>query len=424
MPPGDFVMFTNIGLTDADTGGQTSTVGEPSVANNGRQIFMTGNWYATRSLDGGATWSHVSPFNQLPPVDGGFCCDQTVLYEPSRDLLIWLLQYITSNNTNTLRIAFKQGASLGNDTWLWWDLKPGQVNSAWTGEWFDYNHASLSNNFLYVGSNLFRVSNDTWTRSVIFRLPLDDLASGQSLSYEFFQSASNFSLRCVQGATDVMHIVSHVSNTQLRVFSWPESSSSVASANVTVSFWTAGNYSAPGPDGRNWLNRGDPRITGAWLANGQIGIMWSANRLGTARPRPYVRVVRIDAGSKAVIDEPDIWNRDVAYAYPTACPNDRGHVGITLFTGGGTLHPSHVVGIWDDYSNGWQLRTTRAGSNGPVDGKWGDYLACRRHAPDGLTWVASGFTLQGGGSRNDIEPRLVHFGRERDRPAVERWANA
>ena len=424
MPPSDLVMFRNIGLSDADTGGQTSTVGEPSIANNGQQIFMTGNWYATRSLDNGTTWANVSPFNLLPPVDGGFCCDQTVIYDPSRDLLFWILQYITGTNSNTLRIAMKQGASLGNNTWHWWDLKPGNINASWQNEWFDYNHAALSNNYLYVGSNLFRVSNDTWTRSVIFKLSLDELAAGQQLTYNHFQSTNNFSLRCVHGASDIMHIVSHNTNRQLRVFSWPEDSTSVSVADVDVSFWAAGSYSAPGPDGRNWLARCDSRITGAWVANGQIGIMWSANRLGTSRPRPYVRVVRLNEDTKAVVDEPDIWNRRVAFAYPEASPNDRGHVGITLFMGGGSLHPSHMVGIWDDYSTGWQIRTAHNGTDGPADGKWGDYLACRRHSPDGLTWVASGYTLQGGGTRNDIEPRLVHFGRERDRPAVERWANA
>ncbi len=47
MPDGNLVLFRNIGLSDTDTGGQTSTVGEPSLANNGQQLFVTGNWYAT-----------------------------------------------------------------------------------------------------------------------------------------------------------------------------------------------------------------------------------------------------------------------------------------------------------------------------------------------------------------------------------------
>jgi len=420
----DLAIFTNQGLSDADTGGQTSTVGEPSIANNGSQILMTGNWYATRSLDGGASWDDMSPFNTLPPADGGFCCDQTVIYDRSRDLLFWILQYIVQGNANTLRIAVKQGPTLGNNIWQWWDLKPASISASWRGEWFDYNHAALSHNFLYVGSNLFRVSNDSWTRSVIFRFPLDELASGQSLSFQHFQSTQNFSLRCVQGAGDVMYFASHNSNSQVRLFTWPESSGSVTMTDVNVGTWSAGSYSAPGPDGNNWLTRCDPRITGAWAADGRIGLMWSANRFGTARPRPYVRVVRIDEAARTLIDEPDIWNSSFAYAYPSAASNDRGHVGITLFRGGGALSPGHVVGLWDDVSNGWELRATRNGSDGPADGKWGDYLCCTRHSPDGLTWLASGYTLQGGSTRNQIEPRVVHFGRERDRPAVARWQSA
>ncbi len=126
MNSSDLVFYSNLGLSDADTGGQTSTVGEPGIGNNGSQIFLTGNWYATRSLDGGQTWDHISPFNFSPVVDGGFCCDQTVIHDPSRDITVWLLQYVTSNNRNTLRLAVKRGPNLGNNVWHWWDssLRP------------------------------------------------------------------------------------------------------------------------------------------------------------------------------------------------------------------------------------------------------------------------------------------------------------
>ena len=120
---------------------------------------------------------------------------------------------------------------------------------------------------------------------------------------------------------------------------------------------------------------------------------------------------------------PDIWNNNAAFAYPAACPNDRGHVGVTMFFGGGTFNPSHVVGIWDDLSNGWQLVFSRQGTNGAPSGFWGDYINCRRHSPDGFTWIASGYTLQGGTERRNIEPQYVHFGRERDQPAVSRLSN-
>ena len=423
MPASDFVLFRNIGLSDAAINAQTSTVGEPSLSNNGREIFVTGNWYATRSLDNGDNWAFVSPYNVLPPADGGFCCDQTVLYDPSRDLTFWILQYLKTGTSNTLRVGIKRGDTLGNDDWQWRDFRPETVNPEWQNEWFDYNHAALSNNYLYVASNVFATQTDDWTRSVVLRLPLDALLHGTTLDYQYFQTIENFSLRCVQGARDVVHFASHNSTSQIRVFSWPESSNTVSSSNVDVSAWTGGNYSAPGPDGNNWLGRCDPRITGAWVANGIMGFMWTANQQ-SGRPFPYVRAVRLDERTKAVVDEPDILNENYAFAYPDACPNDRGHVGITVFRGGGDRHPGHVVGIWDDYSNGWELQATHNGTDGPADGKWGDYLTCRRHSPDGLTWVATGFTLQGGSSRDDVEPRVVHFGRRRDEPAVDRWQTA
>jgi hypothetical protein len=420
--PRQVAIFKNIGLTDVHTADRTSSVGEPSLANNGKHILYTGNWYASRSADNGTTWTAIDPFSFLPPADGGFCCDQTVHYDVSRDLTIWLLQYVKASGTNSLRVAVKPGPLDSPAGWKWWDLKPQQINPAWNGEWFDYNHAALSNNFLYVGTNVFRASNDQWTRAVIFRIPLDGLSGNGNLTFDTFVSTDNFSLRCAQGATDVMYFVSHNSTQQLRLFEWPENSASVTSADINVTPWDPGDMSAPGPGtAANWLSRCDPRITGVWLANGTVGVMWTANRQGAERPFPFIRVVRISAAAKALLDEPDIWSPETAYAYPEACANIQSIAGVTLFMGGGNRHPSHVVGFRDDIDGTWKLATTAASTHSPADSKWGDYLTCRKHSPDGLGWVASGYALEGGGSRTDIVPRYIHFGVQEHQAAAGRW---
>jgi hypothetical protein len=123
---------------------------------------------------------------------------------------------------------------------------------------------------------------------------------------------------------------------------------------------------------------------------------------------PYVHAVRIDASSKQLLSEPDIWSNTTAYAYPDACPNNACIVGLSLFQGGGPSYPSHLIGLAD--GTGWELSVVRAGTSGPDDGKWGDYVTCRPHLPDGGTFAATGFTLQGDGSRLDIEVRYVQFG--------------
>jgi hypothetical protein len=215
-----------------------------------------------------------------------------------------------------------------------------------------------------------------------------------------------------------MYFASHNSTSQLRVFSWPESATGPTQDDVDVTLWAQTGYSAAGPDGRDWLGRTDRRLTGGWVANGVMGFIWTSAQMPPDRPYPFLKVVRINESTKALIDQPDIWNPAFAWAYGAAGVNDRGHVGLSAFFGGGTLNPSHAVGIWDDLSAGagFDVVATVNGANGPDQNKWGDYLACRRHAPDGMTWVGSGFTEQGGASQSNIEPRFIHFGRRRDQP--------
>ncbi|HEY0372821.1 MAG TPA: hypothetical protein VGD79_12510, partial [Thermoanaerobaculia bacterium] len=96
------------------------------------------------------------------------------------------------------------------------------------------------------------------------------------------------------------------------------------------------------------------------------------------------------------------------YAFPDVCPNANGVPAIAVFMGGKRMFPSHVVGVLD--AGAWNLQATRNGTNAPADGKWGDYITIRRHSPDETSWIASGYTLQGGPNRSNLEPLFVHFG--------------
>jgi hypothetical protein len=74
---------------------------------------------------------------------------------------------------------------------------------------------------------------------------------------------------------------------------------------------------------------------------GQPGrFFWRANK-DSNRPQPYVKAIVVDTTNWTVINEPDIWHPDFAWAYPAACPNGSGFIGISLFKGGGASHPSH-----------------------------------------------------------------------------------
>ncbi|MEZ5291916.1 MAG: hypothetical protein R2745_12595 [Vicinamibacterales bacterium] len=396
-------LLQNIGLPDSASSQLTSTVGEPTAAANGQQLFMTGNWFASRSTNGGSSWTLVDPFSSFPATAGGFCCDQIVLHDARHGLWLWLLQYSqSSTGGNIFRLAVSRDASFGS--WYYWDFAPRDLNTSWARQWFDYPDMAFTSEQLFVTFNMF--SGDDWQRAVVFRFPLATLASAGSLGYRWWATTGNGSIKLTRGAASTMYMGSHNSVSQIRVFQWADSASSISSTTVNIRPWQAGAYSAPGPGGVNWLGRLDQRITGGWVGGGQIGFMWSANR-DSSHPMPYIRVVRIRETTKALVDEPDIWSRTNAWAYPAAAPNANGVVGFSAFYGGGARHPSHVVGVRT--ASGWSATITRAGTHSPPDQSWGDYLSCVTAHPDATQWVASGYTLQGGTSRKDIEPRYVRF---------------
>jgi len=118
-----------------------------------------------------------------------------------------------------------------------------------------------------------------------------------------------------------------------------------------MSQWNSGDYQLAGLDGTNWLSWTDDRFTGAWVADGEFGFMWTSNA-GGQRPNPYVKVARITEDSMTQIDEPEIWSQNATFTYPEACPNNRGRpIGITPFYSASNPLQNHVIGVRDDYSN-------------------------------------------------------------------------
>ena len=416
MASDDLSLFSNLALDDAATSASTGTVCEPTAASSGADLLVTGNWFASRSSDAGQSWQFVDPETLFPASMGGFCCDQVALYEPSRDLWIWLLQYRTdATGTNLFRVAATDTAGFRSDSWTWWDYSPAFFDSTWTDVWFDYPDAALSDGHLWLTFNQFDTADD-WQRALVFRFDLNVMAAGNPLAPQWWATTENGSLRLSQGAGATMYWTSQQSNAELRVFRWEDGGNVVNWWDVPVTAWSGmgqNGYSAALPDGTNWLSRADPRVTACWTGSGVIGAAWSVDS-DSGHPWPFVRIARVNESTMSVIDEPDLWSDSGAWAYPAAAANDRGEPGLSTFFGGGTRNPMHIVALYD--GPGWRIATTAQSTNGPADEAWGDYVTCHRSSPAGATWVAAGYTLQNGSDREAIEPRLVHFGREADRP--------
>ena len=272
--------------------------------------------------------------------------------------------------------------------------------------WFDYPDAATSSNHLYITFNAFSTGG-SWLRAFAFKLPLNTLRDGTSLGYQWWSTTTHGSLRLTQGAQSSMFFGSHNGGRQLRIFGWPDTSNSIGTIDVTVRTLEC-----------RAVLRARPRRGGLADQDGLQDYRCLGERnsrwLSLDRRRPHgasnavLKGALVDTATRALVEEPEIWNSSSAFAYPAACPNASGVPGVSLFFGGGPRHPSHVVGFRDGAE--WRLVVTRAGTNGPPNGAWGDYLSCRRFAPGSSEWVASGYTLQGGTNRQNIEPQYVQFG--------------
>jgi len=407
----ELVLVRNTEITSVGGNNMASNVDEPSVASNGDVVFFTGNWYAAVSTDGGSTFRFVDPFRSFPDPPGlSFCCDQVVQYIPRIDTFVWLLQYTEdANNENVQRLAFAKTEDVRQGRWRLFDISSRDLNLP--NHFLDFPDLAVGTNMLYVTTNAFpQVGNDV--ASVIVRIRLSAINSG-NITAQHASSTENFSFRVAQHCGTRAFWAAHENTSTLRVFSWRESEQNPTATDVPVARWVGGNgYNSRLPDGRNWLGRADPRITGATRVGNELWFAWGVDRGGANnRPQPYVQIARVRLPNLTLVDNVNLFTADTAFCYAALSSNANGEVGASYMVGGGSKFPTHAVSI---------LTGTRkdvlvdASTRGPSNGQWGDYLTVRRHHPNRNLFAASGFTLKNGTGDRNASPRFVLFGRSSD----------
>lgn len=406
----------------------SSDVNEPSHANSGKYVFYVGNWYAALSTNGGGSFPYtkfVNPYADFPD----FCCDQDVVYDDRRDMLIWYRQgvQIGAGNNNV-----KISVSLNGTTWTTWNITYTNYSGLPIG-WFDYPHLAVSDNYLWITTNYFNTGG-TFQRMIVSKIPLDQLQAGGGLGWSWWSRTTGYTWTPVQGAKQVMYLGDHTSQTAFNVCDIPDSTNAMSCRDVAVPAWTAtprDSAVCTTPNGFNPCARLDQRVNAGWYRdddNGtnrpRIGFFWTV-RQGGSFPYPYVEAVEMDAQTYAVTSRPLIYNSGHAFAYAGAAPNRNGALGISTWVIGGGRYPQCYVGIDDDFNAdppGWELVFV-AGSNTAVTHRWGDYTRVREHGPDANTWSASCHTTQAPTSTLPLRqrPQYVIFGRGRDKDGYDRF---
>jgi hypothetical protein len=404
----------NTALTAPGQQQTASNVDEPSVAINGDVVFYTGNWYAAVSTNGGRSFSFVNPataFKDSDPPNSSFCCDQVVQYIKAIDTFVWLLQYGPDTGDNIQRLAFAKTADVAAGRWHLFDITTKAVGAQ--GAFMDFPDLAVGKSCLYVTTNLFGPGDIAG--SAVVRIPFQGIASGKVTARPFV-SHDFQSFRVAQNCGATAYFAAHKDTSTLQLFSWPENQNNPTSQAIGVARWIGGNgYSTRTKDNRRWLDRADPRITGATLAGNALYFAWTVDTGSNHRPKPFIQIAKIDQANHTLLDNINIFDENSATAYGALATNSEGEVGISYMMAGGDLDPTHIVGI---LTNDSRHVVVSEGDRSPLDpssgkGEWGDYLTVRPAYPNEKLFAATGFTMlgDGDGSNRDATPRFVIFGR-------------
>jgi len=405
-----------LGITSSVSG-----TAEPSGASGGGVIFVSANWTAAYSTDGGSSFTPLDPTTIFPNDAVGFCCDQIVQYIPSIDRFVWLLQ------GNGYRLATASPAAIiasGGTAWTYWNLTP-NVFGACTS--FDYPDASVGNNQVYMSWDAGSGCSGGFQ---VVRTSFAGIQAGGTITVEFTDPAKGpmaWGSHLMQDTGDEIFWAGHNSNKNMRVFSLKEGSNTYFWRDVGISSW-ANNapLTSLTPDNQNWINflfnpttqnpgGGFPAnaVLGSTRVGNQLWFAWSAGTDSNFR-KPHIEMVTLDrSNSFSKVQQVQIWNPDYAFAYPALATNVcSGEVGLSFEFGGGGNYENHVVGFWGDFvayiTTGSDVGSTR----------FGDYVSIRQAPPTtadpGNLFTAFGYgrnvaPAPGTGTNSDVH--YVLFGR-------------
>jgi hypothetical protein len=398
-----------------------SNVGEPSVAVSGDVVFYTGNWYAAISSDRGKTFRFIDPstaFQQFDPPGASFCCDQVVQYISAIDTFVWLLQYGTETEVdNFQRLAFAKTADVAAGRWRLFDITARRLGVP--GTFLDFPDLAVGANALCMTTNIFP-RHSAKVGSAVVRIPFKSITTGP-FRVNRFVTFDHASIRVAQNCGATAFFAAHENTSTLRVFSWTETRRRPTSTLIGVSRWIGGDgYHSRTPDSRRWLDRADPRITGATLAGNELWFAWGVNRGSNQRAKPFIQVARIDSVNLVLVENINIFDPDSATCYAGLATSSDDEVGIAYFIGGGTRFPTLVVGFLTAPRRDVEVAVSQRAPLPEDDGSyhWGDYLTVRPAFPNSKLFAATGYVMKGtgsgDGSNRDCTPHFVIFGRKKN----------
>jgi hypothetical protein len=256
-----FNLNTSIGTNSAGTncnpGVAPASCAEPSGANSGNVIFVTANWMAAYSTDGGSTFNQLDPTTILPKDAIGFCCDQQVQYVPSIDRFIWLLQ---GKGIRLAEASPQQIINSKGTAWTYWNLDAATFGQP-DGTDFDYPDTSfgISNFFLSWDVGAPSCPKGCTSGLEVVRIPLNQIQAGGTIFFDYTHpkdSSLAWGSHLTQDPGDEIFWAGHNGNSQLRIFSLADGSNTYFWRDRDISSWPNNALSSTTPDNQDWLKFG------------------------------------------------------------------------------------------------------------------------------------------------------------------------
>jgi hypothetical protein len=378
---------------------------EVSVAEAGQTVMLTANTWAAFSTNGGASFNVIDVTTLFPRSEGGFCCDQVLLYAPKINNFLWLSQYwrLDGAGINRIRLAVatpEEIAQSGGTAWTYWDFTSDVIGD---GSWLDYSDMGLGDNNLYIAVN------SVGRGRVVARLPLESIQARTSISYRYTPPTLNSYFSAIsQDTGNEAFWGGFTNNSTMRIFNWTEGSTTFSSRTLPInSFPNGASSGTKCPDGVDWSNfwaQGN-NWEGCARSGDQLWVSWPAPE-GGGFPQVHIQMARVNVRTWRVEEQMQIWNPDFAFKESNLATNSRGEVGIDVaFGGGSTFYANNAVGVWGDfvvyYPRLSNVCTTR----------WGDYSTVRRVGPQGTDWCAAGYVNTSSPSGVVAVPHYIQFGR-------------
>lgn len=431
--PGDFKIF---GDSTMPCCGE-STINEPATANSGLTFVQTSNWNIASSEDGGATFTYQDLQGLFGP---NLCCDQAVLYEPSRNRYIYegLNWAGYGDPTNGVTIGVAKGST--PTEWCTYHFSSESLGGA-LGDLPDFPHIAYSNNNAYLTWNRFAA--DGWKSTGLARFELDRLASCSAFRYYFFNRSDNFTFGLTQGASslDVFYWVANWftyggSGRFIRIYHWPEDTRTYHWIDHAINPYNFSGGNCGSQDGEvvNWCTRLDPRWVTSWISRAEyrgradkafadqpvLGMSITAGP-SDFTPFPYVVYEYFKLDTLQYIGNDQTYSPDFAFAYPGCTVNVHGYVGCAISYGGGTgdqhYYPGGFLLMMDDLSptQPWAYDFYLPGKSNAT--AWGDYDVAEPFRPSVGPFIATIWR------KNPylVEPHVVVWGRGHDTSGYVRW---